>query len=242
MNKPTPATADLSAFPITQRWPARHPQRLQLYSLPTPNGVKVSIALEELGLPYEAHRVEFAKNEQLTPEFLSLNPNNKIPAILDPDGPGGRPMALWESGAILMYLAAKTGRLIPADAAARWQATQWLMFPMGGVWPMFGQLGFFHKFAGKDYEDKRPRDRYVAESRRLLGVLDQQLKGRAWLLGDDYSIADIAVFPWVRNLVGFYEAGALVGFDDFAEVKRVLDAFVARPAVQRGLQVPAAAA
>ncbi len=230
----------LAKLPITQRWPARHPTRIQLYSLPTPNGVKVSIALEELGLPYEAHRVDFAKNDQLTPEFLSLNPNNKIPALIDPDGPGGEPLALWESGAILMYLAAKTGRLIPADAAARWQATQWLMFQMGGVGPMFGQLGFFHKFAGKDYEDKRPRDRYVAESRRLLGVLDAQLKGRHWLLGDELSIADIAVFPWVRNLVGFYDAGALVGWSDFAEVQRVLAAFVARPAVQRGLLVPAA--
>jgi GST-like protein len=230
----------LATFPITRRWPARHPDRIQLYSLPTPNGVKVSIALEELGLPYEAHRVEFAKNEQLTPEFLSLNPNNKIPAILDPDGPGGQPLALWESGAILMYLAAKTDRLLPADAAARWQTTQWLMFQMGGLGPMFGQLGFFHKFAGKDYEDKRPRDRFVAESRRLLGVLDGQLKGRDWLLGSDYTIADIAVFPWVRNLVGFYEAGPLVGFDDFAEVQRVLAAFTARPAVQRGLLVPAA--
>ncbi len=241
--KPTqPLAADLAAFPITRRWPARHPGRIQLYSLPTPNGVKVSIALEELGLPYEAHRVDFGQNDQLTPEFLSLNPNNKIPAILDPDGPGGQPMALWESGAILMYLAAKTGRLIPADEAARWQATQWLMFQMGGVGPMFGQLGFFHKFAGKEFEDKRPRDRYVAESRRLLGVLDGQLKGRDWLLGEDYSIADIAVFPWVRNLVGFYDAGALVGFDDFAEVGRVLESFVARPAVQRGLLVPAAAA
>jgi GSH-dependent disulfide-bond oxidoreductase len=230
----------LARFPISQRWPARHPGRIQLYSLPTPNGVKVSIALEELGLPYEAHRVDFAKNDQLTPEFLSLNPNNKIPAIIDPDGPGGEPLALWESGAILMYLAAKTDRLIPADPAARWHATQWLMFQMGGLGPMFGQLGFFHKFAGKDYEDKRPRDRYVAESRRLLGVLDAQLKGRDWLLGAEFSIADIAVFPWVRNLVGFYDAGALVGYGDFAEVQRVLAAFVARPAVQRGLLVPAA--
>jgi GST-like protein len=242
MKKPKPAAAELSTLLITRRWPARHPGRIQLYSLPTPNGVKVSIALEELGLPYEAHRVDFATNDQLTPEFLSLNPNNKIPAILDPDGPGGQPMALWESGAILMYLAAKTGRLIPEDPAARWQATQWLMFQMGGVGPMFGQLGFFHKFAGKDFEDKRPRDRYVAESRRLLGVLDRQLQGRDWLLGSDYTIADIAVFPWVRNLVGFYDAGSLVGFGDFAEVKRVLEAFVARPAVQRGLLVPAAAA
>ena len=229
----------LHDHPITRKWPARHPERLQLYSLPTPNGVKVSIALEELGLPYEAHRVSFDTQDQLSPEFLSLNPNNKIPAILDPDGPGGQPLALWESGAILLYLADKTGRLLPAQAAARWHALQWLMWQMGGLGPMFGQLGFFHKFAGKDFEDKRPRDRYVAESVRLLGVLERQLQGRDWVLGSDYSIADIAIFPWVRNLVGFYEAGELVGFERFVQVRRVLDAFVARPAVQRGLQVPA---
>jgi len=229
---------DLSAFPITQKWPAQHPDCLQLYSLPTPNGVKVSILLEELGLPYEPHLVRFDANDQLSPEFLSLNPNNKIPAILDPQGPGGRPLALFESGAILVYLAEKTGRFIPADPAARYETLQWVMFQMGGVGPMFGQLGFFHKFAGKDYEDKRPRDRYVAESRRLLGVLEQRLAGRAWIMGDDVTIADIAIFPWVRNLVGFYEAADLVGFDDFPNVKRVLAAFVARPAVQRGLEIP----
>ena len=228
----------LNDFPITRKWPARHPERLQLYSLPTPNGVKVSIALEELGLPYEAHRVGFDTQDQLSPEFLSLNPNNKIPAILDPHGPGGRPLALWESGAILLYLADKTGQLLPQDPATRWHALQWLMWQMGGVGPMFGQLGFFHKFAGKDWDDKRPRDRYAAESARLLGVLDRQLQGRDWVLGSDYSIADIAIFPWVRNLVGFYEAGELVGFGRFTQVRRVLDAFVARPAVQRGLQVP----
>ena len=228
----------LNDFPITRKWPARHPERLQLYSLPTPNGVKVSIALEELGLPYEAHRVSFDTQEQLSPEFLSLNPNNKIPAILDPHGPGGRPLALWESGAILLYLADKTGQLLPQDPATRWHALQWLMWQMGGAGPMFGQLGFFHKFAGKDWDDKRPRDRYAAESARLLGVLDRQLQGRDWVLGSDYSIADIAIFPWVRNLVGFYEAGELVGFGRFTQVRRVLDAFVARPAVQRGLQVP----
>lgn len=230
--------ADLSAFPITRKWPAAHPDRIQLYSLPTPNGVKVSIALEELGLPYEAHRVAFDTNDQLSPEFLSLNPNNKIPAIIDPDGPGGQPLPLFESGAILIYLADKTGRLLPADPAARYQALQWLMFQMGGIGPMFGQLGFFHKFAGKDIEDKRPLGRYATESRRLLGVLNQHLQGKAWLVGDDYSIADIAVFPWVRNLVGFYGAGDLVGFQDFPEVERVLQAFLARPAVQRGLTIP----
>jgi GSH-dependent disulfide-bond oxidoreductase len=228
----------LSDFPITRKWPAQHPDRLQLYSLPTPNGVKVSIALEELGLPYEAHKVSFETNDQLSPEFLSLNPNNKIPAILDPQGPGGQPLALFESGAILVYLAEKTGRFLPADPAARYETLQWVMFQMGGIGPMFGQLGFFHKFAGKDYEDKRPRDRYVAESRRLLGVLEQRLAGRAWIMGDEITIADIAIFPWVRNLVGFYEAADLVGFDDFPNVKRVLAAFVARPAVQRGLEIP----
>ncbi len=230
---------DLTRFPITRKWPARHPERLQLYSLPTPNGVKVSILLEELGLPYEPHLVSFETNDQLSPEFLSLNPNNKIPAILDPDGPGGQPLALFESGAILVYLAEKTGRFLPKDPAARYETLQWLMFQMGGIGPMFGQLGFFHKFAGKDYEDKRPRDRYVAESRRLLKVLDQHLQGRDWMMGADYTIADIAIWPWVNNLVGFYAAGELVGFADFANVRRVLEAFLARPAVQRGLKIPA---
>jgi GST-like protein len=231
--------ADISAFPITRKWPAQHPDRIQLYSLPTPNGVKASIALEELGLPYEPHLVSFETNDQTSPEFLSLNPNNKIPAILDPDGPGGKPLALFESGAILIYLADKTGKLVPQDAAARYETLQWLMWQMGGVGPMFGQLGFFHKFAGKDFEDKRPRDRYVAESKRLLGVLDQRLAGRQWVMGDTYTIADIAILPWVRNLVGFYGAGELVEFDQFKEIKRVLEAFVARPAVVKGLNIPA---
>ena len=229
---------DLSSYAITGKWPAQHPDRLQLYSLPTPNGVKVSIMLEECGLPYEAHLVSFDSNDQFSPEFLSLNPNNKIPAILDPNGPDGKPLALFESGAILLYLAEKTGRFLPADAALRYETIQWLMFQMGGIGPMFGQLGFFHKFAGKDYEDKRPRDRYVAESRRLLGVLDARLKGRNWIMGDDYTIADMAILPWVRNLVQFYGAGELVGYADFVEVQRVLEAFVARPAVQAGLNQP----
>jgi GST-like protein len=230
---------DLSAFAITKKWPAAHPDRLQLYSLPTPNGVKVSIALEETGLAYEPHLVSFDTQDQLSPEFLSLNPNNKIPAILDPHGPGGRPLALFESGAILVYLADKTGQLLPRDAARRYEALQWLMFQMGGVGPMFGQVGFFHKFAGKDFEDKRPRDRYVAEARRLLAVLDGHLQGREWLVGDEYGIADIATFPWINNLIGFYGAGELVGYADFREVDRVLQAFLARPAVQRGLRIPA---
>jgi GST-like protein len=229
---------DLSAFPITKKWPPRHPDRLQLYSLPTPNGVKVSIFLEETGLPYEVHRVSFDTHDQTSPEFLSLNPNNKIPAILDPHGPGGKPLPLFESGAILFYLAEKTGQLIPADPAGRYETLQWLMFQMGGIGPMFGQVGFFHKFAGKDYEDKRPRDRYIAESRRLLNVLDQRLQGRSWIMGDAYTIADIATFPWVRNLIGFYGAGDLVEIQQFANVRRALEAFLARPAVQRGLDIP----
>jgi GST-like protein len=229
---------DLADFPITKKWPAQHPERLQLYSLPTPNGVKVSIMLEELGLPYEPHLVNFGSNDQMSPEFISLSPNNKIPAIIDPDGPGGKPFGLFESGAILIYLAEKTGKFMPKDAAGRYETIQWVMFQMGGMGPMFGQLGFFHKFAGKDYEDKRPRDRYVAESKRLLGVLDTRLKGRQWIMGDDYTIADIATFGWVRNLDGFYEAGDLLGFKDFVEVNRVLKAFVARPAVARGLNIP----
>ena len=230
--------ADLSAFAITRRWPPAHADRLQLYSRPTPNGVKVSILLEEIGLPYEAHSIDFDKNDQKTPEFLSINPNGKIPAILDPDGPGGKPLPLFESGAILQYLADKTGKLLPADPSRRYQTIQWVHFQMGGIGPMFGQLGFFHKFAGKDFEDKRPRDRYIEEAKRLLGVLEARLDGRDWLLGDEYSIADIATFPWVRNLVGFYGAGELVEFDTLKQVPAWLERGLARPAVQRGLEIP----
>ena len=229
---------DLSAFPVTKKWPAEHPDRLQLYSLPTPNGVKVSIMLEETGLPYEPHPVSFDTNDQMTPEFLSLNPNNKIPAILDPNGPGGKPLPLFESGAILIYLAEKTGKLMPQDQAGRYHTIQWLMFQMGGIGPMFGQVGFFNKFAGKAYEDKRPRDRYIAEAKRLLGVLNRQLADRTWITGDAYTIADIATFPWINNLIGFYEAGDLVGIADFAHVSRALGSFMARPAVIRGLGIP----
>ena len=230
----------LADFPITARWPAVHRERLQYYGLPTPNGVKVSIFLEETGLPYEPHLVDFGKDDQHSPEFLSLNPNGKIPAIIDPDGPGGTPLALFESGAILIYLAEKTGQLLPADPAARYETIQWVMFQIGGVGPMFGQIGFFHKFAGKDFEDKRPRDRYVGEARRLLAVLEGRLAERQWLMDDDYTIADVAIFPWVRNLVGFYGAGELVGIDAYPNVTRALAAFVARPAVQAGLLIPTA--
>jgi GST-like protein len=229
----------LASFAITHKWPATHPERIQLYSLPTPNGVKVSIMLEECGLAYEPHLVNFDSNDQKSPEFLALNPNGKTPAIIDPEGPGGKPLALFESGAILIYLAEKSKQLLPTDPAARYQCIQWVMFQMGGIGPMFGQLGFFHKFAGKDFADKRPLERYVAESKRLLGVLEQRLSERRWILGDAYSIADIAIFPWISNLVGFYGAGEVVGIVDFPQVSRVLAQFVARPAVIRGSAIPA---
>lgn len=229
---------DLSAFPITRRWPARHPDRLQLYSLPTPNGVKVSIMLEEIGLPYEPHTIDIGQNETWTPEFLSLNPNGKIPAIIDPDGPGGQPLGLFESGAILVYLAEKTGKLLPAAPAARYETLAWVFFQMASIGPMFGQVGFFHKFAGREYEDKRPLERYVAESRRLLGVLETRLAGRDWIMGQDYTIADIASLGWVRNLVGFYGAGDLVDYASLKHVPAWLDRGLARPAVQRGLEIP----
>lgn len=230
--------ADLSAYPITRRWPAQHPDRLQLYSLNTPNGVKVSIMLEETGLPYEAHLVDIMANESHDEAFLSLNPNGKIPAILDPDGPGGKPLGLFESGAILIYLAEKTGQFLPADPARRYETIQWVMFQMGGIGPMFGQVGFFNKFAGRDFEDKRPRDRYVAEAKRLLGVLDRRLEGRDWIMGDDYTIADIATLGWVRNLITFYGARELVDYDALKNVPAWLDRGLARPAVQRGLEIP----
>ena len=229
---------DLASFPITRKWPPQHPGRLQLYSLPTPNGVKASVMLEEIELPYEPHLVDFATNDQLSAEFLSLNPYGKIPAIIDPQGPGGEPLPLFESGAILIYLADKAGRFLPSAPAARYETLQWLMFQVGGIGPMFGQVGFFHKFAGREFADKRPRDRYVAEAQRLLRVLNLRLEGRSWLMGNAYTIADMAVFPWVRNLIGFYGAGELVGMADFPNVTRALDAFLARPAVARGLSVP----
>ena len=230
--------SDLSAFPITARWPAKYPDRLQLYSLPTPNGVKVSIMLEEIGLPYEVHLVDFNKDDQKTPEFLSLNPNGKIPAIIDPDGPGGAPLGLFESGAILQYLAEKTGKLLPDDAARRYETIQWVHFQMGGIGPMFGQVGYFHKFAGKEIADKRPLERYVAESRRLLGVIETRLDGRQWIMDDEYTIADISMLGWVRNLIGFSGAGELVAFDSLTHVAAWLQRGLARPAVQRGLEIP----
>lgn len=231
--------ADLSSFLISRRWPAAHPDRIQLYSLNTPNGVKVSIMLEETSLPYEPHLVDITKDESHTPEFLSLNPNGKIPAIIDPNGPGGEPLPLFESGAILQYLAEKSGQFLPADPARRWQTIQWLHFQMGGIGPIFGQVGYFHKFAGKAIDDKRPLERYVNESKRLLGVLEARLEGRTWMMGEEYTIADIALMGWIRNLIGFYEARDLVQYDALKSVPAWLERCLARPAVQRGLTIPA---
>ena len=229
---------DLSDFPITKRWPAKNPEILQLYSLPTPNGVKVSIMLEEIGLPYEPHLIDIGANETRTPEYLALNPNGKIPSIIDPNGPDGKPIALFESGAILLYLAEKTGKLLPQSAAGRYETIQWVFFQMAGIGPMFGQVGFFHKFAGRDYEDKRPLERYAAESRRLLGVLETRLQGRTWIMGEDYTIADVVSFGWVRNLIGFYGARELVDYDSLKHVPAWLERGLARPAVERGLHIP----
>ncbi|MBV8799883.1 MAG: glutathione S-transferase N-terminal domain-containing protein [Alphaproteobacteria bacterium] len=230
--------SDLSGFPITERWPAKEPDKLQLYSAPTPNGVKVSIMLEETGLPYEPPYVNIGDNESWTPEFLSLNPNGKIPVILDPNGPGGKPLALFESGAILIYLADKSGQLLPQDPARRYETIQWVFFQMAFLGPMFGQVGYFFKFAGREIEDKRPLARYVDESKRLLGVLERRLDGRDWMMGSEYTIADISMLGWVRNLIGFYGARSLVEFDSLKLVPAWLDRGLARPAVERGLAIP----
>ena len=229
---------DLSQFPIAKRWPAQHPDRIQLYSFPTPNGVKVSIALEELGLPYEAHAVDITKNETWGPEFLSLNPNGKIPSIIDPNGPGGQPIGLFESGAILTYLAEKTGKLLPTDPALRYETLQWTFFQVGHIGPMFGQFGYFFAHGGKDIEDKRPLARYRDEAKRLLALLEQRLQGRQWIMGDEYTIADIAIFPWVRGLTVFYKAGDELGIDALRNVQDWVARAEQRPASQTGLNIP----
>ncbi|MDF3416304.1 glutathione S-transferase [Sulfitobacter sp. M57] len=227
---------DLSNFPITQRWPAQNPDVLQLYSFPTPNGVKISIALEEMGIPYEAHKVTLSDADVKSAQFLSLNPNNKIPAIIDPNGPDGAPLGLFESGAILIYLAEKSGQFMGTSAREKAKTQQWLMFQMGGLGPMLGQLGFFYKFAGSEWEDKRPQDRYVAEAKRLLSVLEGEMAGKDWITGA-YSIADMAIAPWLRAL-DFYGAKDLLGWDDHKNLVAYLERFTARPAVQKGLVTP----
>ncbi|PIE07955.1 MAG: glutathione S-transferase [Rhodobacterales bacterium] len=228
----------LEDFPITQRWPAKDPSVIQLYSFPTPNGVKVSAMLEECGLAYEAHAIRFSEADQFTPEFLSLNPNNKIPAIIDPDGPGGAPMGLFESGAILVYLAEKTGKFLPSEPQARYQVLQWLMWQMGGFGPMLGQFGYFQAFAGKEIEDRRPWTRYKEESERLLDVLDGHLEGREFVAGGEYSVADMAIWPWVRVIGLAYEAWEVLELDNRANVIRWYEACANRPASKRAVNVP----
>lgn len=226
----------LADFPITKRWPAADPTVIQLYSFPTPNGVKVSIALEEMGLAYEPHLVTLSDSDVKSPEFLSLNPNNKIPAIIDPNGPSG-PLGLWESGAILLYLGEKSGQFIGSNAAEKAEITKWVMFQMGGLGPMLGQMGFFYKFAGKEIEDPRPRERYRDEAKRLLNVLDGALEGKDWIAGE-YSIADMAIAPWL-NALNFYGTKDEVGFDALKNVPAYLDRFMARPAVEKAMNIPA---
>lgn len=228
----------LSSFPITRRWPASHPDCLQLYAAPTPNGVKVSIMLEEIGLAYEPHLIDISNNESKDPAFVSLNPNGRIPAIIDPAGPDGKPIAVWESGAILLYLAYKTGQLIPSKPAKRYETLTWVFFQMSAIGPTFGKLGFFVRFGGKDYEDKRPQKRFTEESKRLLGVLDRQLEGRDWIV-DEYSIADVATLGWVNALVESYAAGEILGISNYSNIQAWLARGLARPAVQRGLRIPA---
>ncbi len=228
--------ADLSAFPISARWPAANPDVIQLYAYPTPNGVKASIALEEMGLAYEPHLVTLSDADVKSDAFLSLNPNNKIPAIIDPHGPGGAPIGLWESGAILIYLAEKSGKFLGATPADKYKVIQWVMFQMGGVGPMFGQLGFFYKFAGSKMEDPTARDRYIGEARRLLAVVDKQLDGQEWIAGD-YSIADMALAPWLDALE-FYGAKEVTGYNDLRNVPAYVDRFFARPAVAKARNIP----
>ena len=231
--------ADLSNFPITSRWPARNPDVIQLYSLATPNGVKISIALEELGLPYEAHLISFDTVDQKSPEFVSLNPNGRIPAIIDPNGPDGKPIGQFESGAILIYLAEKTGKLIPADAAGRYETIAWVMFQMGGVGPMFGQFGHIFKYAAaKVANNSYPVERYRDEAKRLLGVLEERLASRQWIMGDEYTIADIATFPWVRGLDVFYGGKDVLELEKFPAVMDWVERAYARPASQKGWKVP----
>jgi GSH-dependent disulfide-bond oxidoreductase len=230
--------ANLQSFPVARRWPPKHPDRIQLYSFPTPNGVKISIALEELGLSYEAHLVDILKNETHSEDFLALNPNGKIPAIIDPDGPGGQPIALFESGAILVYLADKTGKLMPADPAQRYETLQWLFFQMASIGPMFGQFGFFHRFGGKDIQDKRPFERYRDEAKRLLGVLEKRFADRDWVMGGEITIADIAMIGWVRVLNTFYAAADVLGLASYPKTMAWVERMMARPAVERGFNIP----
>lgn len=219
---------------LPKQWPAQNPDRIQLYSLATPNGKKASILLEELEIPYEAHRINIMEGDQHHEQYVKINPNSKIPAIIDPDGPGGSPLAIMESGALMIYLADKAGKLLPRAGAERSEVLQWLFFQVGSVGPMFGQFGHFFKFA-KGKTDGYGEERYGEEVTRLLKVMDDQLEGKEWIAGD-YSIADIALIPWVDAL-DFYGGKEAVGYADFKNVQAWSQRFNAREAVKRGIQV-----
>lgn len=203
---------------------------IELYSWPTPNGHKVHIMLEEAGLPYRVHGVNIRTGEQFEPEFLKISPNNRIPAITDPDGPGGKPLSLMESGAILLYLASKSGKFLPEDISQRWTCMQWLMWQMGGVGPMFGQANHFRRYAKDKIE--YAIGRYTSEANRLTHVLDKQLARNKFVAGGEYTIADMAIFPWMR---GAESRG--IDMNEYPHARRWFDAINARPAVQRALQV-----
>ena len=221
-----------ASFP--SRWSPKHPERIQLYSLPTPNGQKVGIVLEELGLAYEAHRINIMEGDQFDEELVTVNPNSKIPAIIDPEGDDGEPLAVMESGAILLHLATKAGRLLGETAREKSEVLQWLFFQVGSVGPMFGQFGHFYRTA-KGKTDTYGEERYRKETTRLLGVLDKRLADREWIAGP-YSVADNALVPWVQAL-DYYEAKDTVDYDRFTNVQAWVERFSARPSVQRGRKV-----
>lgn len=210
---------------------------IQLYSLATPNGQKIGIALEEMGLPYVAHTIHIGKGEQFTPEFIKINPNSKIPAIVDPDGPGGKPISIMESGAILMYLAQKSGKFLPADPRLQSETLQWLFFQVGGLGPMFGQFGHFFKYAVEKCNDPYPVERYKTEAKRLLTVLETHLKGRHYLVGEECTIADMASMPWINALRSSYNAGEVLGLDNYKNVGAWVARMLLRPKAAQGMLV-----
>jgi GST-like protein len=210
---------------------------LQLYSLATPNGQKAAIALEEMGLSYEAHTINIFEGDQFKPEFIKINPNSKIPALVDPEGDRGQPLTIMESGAILIYLAEKSGMFLSQDSVLRNKTLQWLFFQVGHIGPMFGQFGHFYKYAKENCDHPYPTERYTKESKRLLSILDSQLEGQNYLVSDEMSIADIATAPWVHCLDHFYKASDQLDLKSFTNVNQWLNRFLNRPLVQTGMKV-----
>jgi GST-like protein len=212
-------------------------KKLQLYSLATPNGQKVSIALEEMGLDYEAHTINIMDGDQFKPEFIAINPNSKIPALVDPVGDAGKPLSIIESGAILVYLAEKSGQFLPKDTAGRSRTLQWLFFQMGGAGPMFGQFGHFFKYAKDKCDHPYPVERYTAETKRLLKVIDTQLSQNDFIAGHQLSIADMALAPWVQGLSKFYKADEVLDLNSFKNINRWSEALWKRPGFIKGAEV-----